>query len=448
MGGNVDTIAKEAFKELDANSVVCRTGIKNLSDGAFRGSNIQSFFADGIITISQPSIFKECSNLSSISSPSLTTISGSFLFYNCVNLRSLSFPALTIISGGTLFYNCVNLRSISFPSFTTISGSGVFGEVDSLALANMRLDLDKAYVNFFKNPKHFNRPKFKLRKHRKDAYRTNNQRGSIAIVDGKYIKLPKIGLIKAKIHRQPKEGWILKSATVSMNRADEYYVSVLFEYEDICSYVPDMDNAIGLDYASDGLYVDDKGHVGSNHKYYRESQKKLGKAQKRLSRMVGSGGGEPKSNNYLKQLKKVNKIHRHIANQRLDNLHKLSTEISNQYDIVCVESLNMRVMANHAFKNGKATMDNGYGMFLTMLEYKLNDRNKYFVKVDKWFPSSQQCSVCGAIHSEMKDLSKRIMTCQCGNIISRDQNAAINIKKEGLRLLGKNLVAQRPSIVG
>lgn len=144
-----------------------------------------------------------------------------------------------------------------------------------------------------------------------------------------------------------------------------------------------------------------------------------------------------KSNNYLKQLKKVNKIHRHIANQRKDNLHKISTEIANQYDVVCVETLNMQNMSNKNFGNGKAAMDNGYGMFLSMLEYKLSDRNKYFVKVDKWFPSSQICHCCGKLHPEMKNLSKRTMVCDCGNNISRDQNAAINILKEGLRLLSE-----------
>ena len=196
-----------------------------------------------------------------------------------------------------------------------------------------------------------------------------------------------------------------------------------------------MDNAIGLDYASDGLYVDDKGDVGTNHKYYRESHSKLAKEQRRLSRKKGSKKNEPRSHNYLKQLQKVNKIHKHIANQRLDNLHKISTEIANQYDVVCVESLNMRSMSNRRFRNGKATLDNGYGLFLNMLEYKLADRGKYLVKVDKWFPSSQICSCCGARHHKMKDLSIRIMKCDCGFTMSRDQNAAINIKNEGLRIL-------------
>ncbi len=218
---------------------------------------------------------------------------------------------------------------------------------------------------------------------------------------------------------------------------------MLFEFDNpVNTYVADKTKAIGLDYASDGLYVDDKGNIGTNHRYYRESHNKLAKEQRKLSRMVGSQKGETKSNNYMKQLRKVNKIHRHISNQRLDNLHKISTEIANQYDVVCVESLNMKSMSNKGFGNGKATLDNGYGMFLSMLEYKLADRGKYLIKVDKWFPSSQICHCCGSVHSEMKDLRIRTMNCNCGLTISRDQNAAINIKNEGLRILSsKTFVA-------
>ena len=151
--------------------------------------------------------------------------------------------------------------------------------------------------------------------------------------------------------------------------------------------------------------------------------------------MQGSRKGEVKSNNWYKQYLKVNKIHKHIANQRLDNLHKLSSEIANQYDVVCVESLNMKSMSNKGFGNGKATMDNGYGMFLNMLEYKLSDRNKYFIKVDKFYPSSQICHCCGQRHHEMKNLRLRSMVCDCGFTMDRDQNAALNIRDEGLRLL-------------
>lgn len=311
-------------------------------------------------------------------------------------------------------------------------------EVDSLALANAQINLQSAFRSrFTKKRKRKNGfPKFKSAKKSRKSYTTNNQKGTITLMDSRYIKLPKVGKVKVKIHRQPEMDWQLKSATVSQNSDGKYYVSVLFELESQPSaYVADKTNAIGLDYASDGLYVDDNGNKGTNHKYYRESHRKLAKAQRRLSRMQGSKKKEEKSANYLKQLKKVNRIHRRIANQRLDNLHKISTEIANQYDVVCVESLNMKSMSNKKFGNGKSTMDNGYGMFLKMLEYKFADRKKYFVKVDKWFPSSQICNGCGKVHSEMKNLNNRIMKCDCGLIIGRDQNAAINIKKEGLRIL-------------
>ena len=311
-------------------------------------------------------------------------------------------------------------------------------EVDSLALANKQLDLQEAFrKRFSKSCKKKNGfPKYKSAKHSRKTYTTNNQKGTVAIIDNKYIKLPKIGKVRAVIHRIPDGDWVIKSATVSQESDGKYYVSVLFEFDNIINpYVADKTNAIGLDYASDGLYVDNNGNVGTNHKYYRESYDKLAKEQRKLSRMQGSKKGEAKSHNYIKQLRKVNKIHRHIANQRLDNLHKISTEIANQYDVVCVESLNMRSMSNKGFGNGKATLDNGYGMFLSMLEYKLSARSKYLVNVDKWFPSSQICHRCGTLHPEMKNLVIRTMKCDCGLTISRDQNAAINILQEGLRLL-------------
>ena len=317
-------------------------------------------------------------------------------------------------------------------------------EIDSLALANKQLDLQEAFRNYFsKSRKKKNGfPKFKSAKHSRKSYTTNcqypkpsnNLKQPTIRLEKNRINLPKVGMVKINIHRMPKSDWILKSVTVSEESNGKYYASVLFEYEHEVTYIPKenicTDNIIGLDYA-----VDDNGNIGTNHKYYRENHKKLAKAQKRLSHMQGSKKKETKSKNFLKQLKKVNKIHRHIANQRLDNLHKISTEIANQYDVVCVEDLNMKSMSNKGFGNGKATLDNGYGMFLNMLEYKFVDKGKYFIKVDKWFASSQICHKCGTIHPEMKNLSKRIMKCMCGLVMKRDHNSAINIKMEGLRML-------------
>jgi putative transposase len=310
-----------------------------------------------------------------------------------------------------------------------------FKEVDSLALANVKFHLDMAMKSCFdkKRKSRTGFPKFKSVKHSRKAYTTNNQKGTVAIING-YIKLPKIGKVKANIHRYPNTDWKIKSATISCDRDGKFYISLLFEFDLVVAYVSkNTKNVIGLDYKSDGLYMDSNGNIGSYHKYYRESHFKLAKAQRKLSRKKGFHKGETKSKNYIRQQRNVAKLHRHIANQRLDNLHKKSTEIANQYDIVCVETLNMRAMANKGFGNGKATLDNGYGMFLSMLEYKLADRGKYFVKVGKWYPSSQICSCCG--RQNKHKLMDRVYTCKCGSIIDRDYNAAINICREGLRLL-------------
>jgi putative transposase len=301
-------------------------------------------------------------------------------------------------------------------------------EVDSLALANVQIHLQTAYKNFFTNPK-TGFPKYKSAKHSKKTYTTNNhkQKGTIALYD-KGIKLPKVGVVKAKIHRKPDTNWVLKSATISQSSDGKYYVSVLFEYNTVI--IKSTGNkSIGLDYKSDGLYADSYGNVCGSPKYYRKSQKKLAKAQRKLKhKTIGS-------NNYKKQQRHIAKVHAYIANQRKDFLHKKSTEIANQYDIVCVETLDMKALSNKGFGNGKATLDNGNGMFISMLDYKLTDRGKQLVKVDKWYASTQICSSCGNRHP-MK-LSDRIYHCECcGLTIDRDYNSAINIKNEGLRLIG------------
>ncbi|MEY8369609.1 RNA-guided endonuclease TnpB family protein [Anaerovoracaceae bacterium 42-11] len=311
-------------------------------------------------------------------------------------------------------------------------------EVDATALTAANDALASSFSGFFAKRSGF--PKFHKKKN-VASYTSKRIQGSKNIDLGAgFVKLPKLGSVKAKIHRRPKDDWSIKSATVSQEADGKYYVSILFEFlQPENSYVADITNAIALDYASDGLFVDSNGKQGSNHKYYRESLAKLARAQRKLSRKKGSGKGEPKSQNYIKQLRKVGKIHRHIANQRLDNLHKLSTEIANQYDVVCVEDINMRSMANKGFGNGKATLDNGYGMFLTMLEYKLSERNKHFVRVDKWFPSSQICHCCGHKNPLLKDLKIRKWECPvCGAQHGRDINAAINILNEGLRILSSS----------
>ena len=302
-------------------------------------------------------------------------------------------------------------------------------EVDSLALANEQLSLEQAYSRYFK-VKGAGHPKYKSRKGSRASYTTNNQNGTVAVdAERGLIRLPKAGMVKAKLHRRPEKGWKLKSATVSMTKSGSYYCSVLFEFDrEVKPVEHPEDNAIGLDYKSNGLYADSEGNVCGSPKYYRKTQQKLAKAQRKLRHKIRG------SSNYRKACRKIAKVHEHIANQRKDFLHKKSAEIANQYDMVCVESLDMKTIANKGFGNGKATLDNGYGMFLNLLEYKLADRGKVFVKIDKWYPSSQICSCCGTVHPDVKALSVRKWTCpDCGAELDRDVNAAVNIKKEGIR---------------
>ena len=314
-------------------------------------------------------------------------------------------------------------------------------EVDKFALTNAIFHLDDGYQRKFQGLG--GNPKYKSKHKSRRSYTTNITNGNIAVGD-RFVKLPKLGKVKAVIHRPAPEEWKLKSATVSQEHDGTYYCSILFEYENITQKERNPSRSvevIGLDYKSDGLYVDSEGRTCGSPKYYRKAQKRLAKLQKDLSRKQGARKGGKESNNHKKQKKKVAKLHRHIANQRKDFLHKQSTGIANRYDVVCVEDLDMRAMSNKGFGNGKATLDNGYGMFLCMLEYKLADRGKVLIRVGKWYPSSQVCSHCGFQNPGVKALSVRRWECPvCGARHDRDLNAAVNIREEGVRLYRAEVV--------
>lgn len=299
-------------------------------------------------------------------------------------------------------------------------------EVDSLALANAQMNLQTAYNNFFRSPK-TGFPKFKSKKKNKNSYTTNNQNGTINIID-KQIKFPKIGLVKMKQHRIIPSEQKIKSATISKTPSGKYYVSILIEYDFIPPVISlDKNKALGLDYASHSFYVDNQNREADYPKFYRIALDKLAKEQRKLSLMKYS------SNNYYKQKLRVAKLHEHISNQRKDWIHKLSTELANEYDYICVEDINMLNMAQ-SLKLGKSTNDNGFGMFRTILRYKLSERGKMLVKIDKWFPSSKMCRFCGNINKDLT-LADRVWTCICGKVINRDENAAINIMNVGLSMV-------------
>ena len=301
--------------------------------------------------------------------------------------------------------------------------------MDAYALCNEQMNLQTAFKNFFRSPGKVGYPKFKSRKIDKASYTTSNVNGVIKIIDDKHINLPKLKHLRIKMHRHIPDNYKIKSATITRTPSGKYYISILTEYE---SQVPviklDKNKALGLDYSSHDFYVDSNNQVANYPKYFRKYEEKLAWEQHKLSRMVRG------SHNYEKQRIKVAKIHEKIINLRLNFLHRLSTELANQYDIICVEDLKLSNL-KQILKLGKATSDNGFGIFRQLLNYKLLERGKLFIKLDKWFPSSKTCHNCGAINKALK-LSDRIWICpECGSIIERDYNAALNIRDAGLALI-------------
>ena len=298
-------------------------------------------------------------------------------------------------------------------------------EVDSLALANVQMHLESAFRKFFREPS-AGFPRFKSKKSSRKSYTTNVVNGNI-FLEGKYLKLPKMTVIRIKLHRPISEKWKLKSVTVSREPSGKYFASLLFCSENQTAEKRPAEKFIGIDFAMQGLCVFSTGESANYPMFYRNTEKKLAREQRKLSRC------QKGSQNYKKQKKRVALCHEKIRNQRKDFQHKLSRRIADQYDVVAVEDIDMKAMSQ-CMHFGKSVMDNSYGKFRELLEYKLTWRGKKLVRVDRFFPSSKKCCKCGSVKKELK-LSDRVYLCRCGNRIDRDLNAAINIREEARRML-------------
>lgn len=299
-------------------------------------------------------------------------------------------------------------------------------EVDSMALCNAQMNVQSAYSHFFRRVKEGKKgkkvgfPKFKSKKYSRLSYTTNNINNSIRIESGK-LRLPKLGFVKVVLHRYC-EGMI-KSVTVSQNAKGHYYVSILTDRKPSITEreVKDKEAVVGIDMSLSNCAVLSDGTKAKFQRYYRESERSLAKYQKRLSRKKKG------SKNYEKARIRVAVIHDKIAQQRKDFLNKLSYRIAEKYDVAVVEDINLQAMSQ-CLRFGKSVHDAGFGMFRTMLEYKMKDRLKTFVKADKWFASSQLCSNCGYKNKETKNLSLREWVCpECGISHDRDVNAGKNL---------------------
>ncbi len=297
-------------------------------------------------------------------------------------------------------------------------------EVDSLALANAQLNLQTAYNNFFRDKK-IGFTKFKAKKSNRHSYTTNYVNGNIKLQDG-FLTLPKIKAVKIKQHRKVPSHYNLKSVTVSKTPSGKYFASILFEYEQEITPI-ELKTFVGLDFSMKELFVASDNTSANYPKFYKLALYRLAKEQRKLSKM------QKGSNNRQKQRLVVAKLHEKVSNQRKDFLHKQSRQITNAFDCVSVENLDMHGMSQ-ALHFGKSVADNSFGTFVTMLSYKLEEQGKKLVKIDKFFPSSKMCSCCGAIKDKL-ELWERVYSCDCCNaIIDRDYNASINIKNEGMRL--------------
>ena len=277
-------------------------------------------------------------------------------------------------------------------------------------------------------------PSFKSKKDADDSFTTNNQNtasGDTIKVEGNYIKIPKLKTpIKFIKHRELPPDGVIKNVTISKNSKNKFYISINVEYYVLDKKVNvNKDKVIGLDYSQSDFYYSSDGKIANYPKFYKKLEDRLIKEQKKLS------SKKYNSNNWLRQKKVVNRLQTKIANQRKDWLHKESYCLAENYDVVVVEDLDLRNLAQ-CLSLGKNVHDNGFGMFRDMLKYKLEDRGKQLIKIDKWFASSKTCSSCGTKHEEL-ELKDRTFECpNCKLTINRDYNASLNIKQEGLKILG------------
>ena len=307
-------------------------------------------------------------------------------------------------------------------------------EVDSIIIRQSIFNLDNAYQKYFNSS--FGNPKFKS-KYSKNSYTTiavyRNYKSKLYCnieldFKNRMIKLPKLKWIKIKGYRKLKfiNGKII-NATISRESTGKYYVSVLYELLDIKYHILPR-KIVGLDLGikklitlSDGIQID-------NNKYILKYEKRIKRLQRELSRKV------KKSRNYYKAKQKLAVLYTKLKNARNYYLHKITKQITEEFDIIVTEKLQTKSMLEKKIMS-KNIADASFYEIIRQLQYKSKFKGKYFYQIDTYYPSSQTCSVCSNIDKKYKNLNERNYYCHnCRTELDRDLNASINIMFEGLKL--------------
>lgn len=259
-------------------------------------------------------------------------------------------------------------------------------------------------------------------------YTTNTYNQKINILNG-YLLLPNIGTVKIKQHRTLPSNYSITSVTIRRTPTGKYFASILISYEQAEKRIDfknvNSKNVIGLDFSLSQFFVSSNGKK-TMKPIYKQTERKVVFLKKQLQNCVMN------SNRYKKQLLKLNRLQEKVYNQKNDFLHQLSSQIANAYDVVCVEDLDLQKMS----QNYSNAIKQNFATFINLLEYKLEQQGKKLIKIDKYFASSQICSICGLKNQNLKDVSIREWNCpSCGTLHDRDINAAVNIKNKGLAVL-------------
>lgn len=295
------------------------------------------------------------------------------------------------------------------------------GEIDSQLLQQSLADCKRAFDNFFQKRARF--PRFKKKHDAKQSFRIPQR---ISLENG-LVRLPKIGAIRLRQSRAV-EGQI-KSATFKRDALGHWHVCLVAEFE-LTAQPPTQvafDEVIGIDLGVKSLLVTSAGEDIAAPKFFRKAERKLRKAQRLLARRKKGSARRRKAK------LRVARVHAQIADRRADFIHKATFRLVQENVAVSIEDLNVRGMSKT--KLSKSVLDAGLGEFSRQIEYKTRWYGRHLVRVDRFFPSSKLCSVCGYKHETLQ-LADRQWDCpDCGTSHHRDFNAARNIQAEGFRLL-------------